>query len=120
MTSCGSCRGTAIRPATCTTGMSAFAKARSRRFGRYPHVARHTKNRRRVSCEGDPSLPQVSPSAPGRALNHLGYAVDTTGDVKAMIANLERPEMRTLIKMLARRAWRIHPIRWLLRVRGAS
>ena len=48
------------------------------------------------------------------------FSGDTTGDVKAMIANLERPEMRTLSKMLTRRAWRIHAIRWLLRVRAAS
>jgi hypothetical protein len=50
----------------------------------------------------------------------IQFSGDTTGDVKAGIANLERPEMRTLSKMLTRGAWRIHAIRWLLRVRGAS
>src|SRR6476646_6115592 len=56
MRSCGSCRGTAIRPATCTTGLSAFAKARSRRFGQYPHVARDTKDLRRVSLRNRSDL----------------------------------------------------------------
>src|SRR5215472_11057159 len=44
MRSCGSCRGTATRPATCTTGMLASARARSRRSGRSPHVERHTQD----------------------------------------------------------------------------
>ena len=54
------------------------------------------------------------------ANGEIQFSAGTAGDVKAMIANLERPEMRTLSKMLTRRAWRIHAIRWLLRVRGAS
>ena len=54
------------------------------------------------------------------AKGEIQFSGDTAGDVEAMIANLERPEMRTLSKMLTRRAWRIHAIRWLLRVRAAS
>jgi IS30 family transposase len=54
------------------------------------------------------------------AKGEIQFSGDTAGDVEAMIANLERPEMLTLSKMLTRRAWRIHAIRWLLRVRGAS
>jgi predicted nucleic acid-binding Zn-ribbon protein len=45
---------------------------------------------------------------------------DTAGDVEAMIANLDRPEMRTLSKMLTRRAWRVHVIRRFLGVRARS
>jgi hypothetical protein len=54
------------------------------------------------------------------AKGDIQFAGDTAGDVEAMIANLDRPEMRTLSKMLTRRAWRIHVIRWLLRVRARS
>ena len=36
------------------------------------------------------------------------------GDVEAMIANLDRPEMRTLSQMLTRRGWRVHVIRRFL------
>ena len=54
------------------------------------------------------------------AKGEIQFSGDTAGDVEAMIANLERPEMLTLSKMLTRRAWRIHAIRWLLRVRAAS
>ena len=45
---------------------------------------------------------------------------DAAGDVEAMIANLDRPEMRNLSEMLTRRAWRVHFIRWLLRIRARS
>jgi hypothetical protein len=54
------------------------------------------------------------------AKGDIQFAGDTAGDVEAMIANLDRPEMRTLSKMLTRRAWRVHVIRWLLRVRARS
>jgi hypothetical protein len=47
-------------------------------------------------------------------------AVDAASDVEAMIANLDRPEMRTLSEMLTRRAWHVHVIRWLLRIRARS
>ena len=50
----------------------------------------------------------------------IRFAVDAAGDVEAMIANLDRPEMRTLSEMLTRRAWRLHVIRWLLRIRARS
>jgi hypothetical protein len=49
------------------------------------------------------------------AQGDISFAV---GEVEAMIANLGRPEMRTLSNMLTRRAWRIHIIRWLLQVRA--
>ena len=48
------------------------------------------------------------------------FASYTVGEVEAMIANLGRPEMRTLSNMLTRRAWRIHIISWLLRVRARA
>jgi hypothetical protein len=54
------------------------------------------------------------------AQGDMRFASDTVGEVEAMIANLGRPEMRTLSDMLTRRAWRIHIIRWLLRVRARS
>jgi hypothetical protein len=46
--------------------------------------------------------------------------IQFAGDVGAMIANLDRPEMRTLSKMLTRRAWRVHVIRRFLGVRARS
>jgi hypothetical protein len=52
------------------------------------------------------------------AQGDICFASGTVGEVEAMIANLGRPEMRTLSNMLTRRAWRIHIIRWLLRVRA--
>jgi chromosome segregation ATPase len=42
------------------------------------------------------------------------------GDVQAIIANLDQPEMHTLSKMLTRSTWRVHVIRWLLQVRVRS
>ena len=54
------------------------------------------------------------------AKGDIQFSGDTAGDVEAMIANLDRPEMRTLSKMLTRRAWRVYVIRWLLRVRARS
>ena len=54
------------------------------------------------------------------ARGDIQFAVDAAGDVEAMIANLDRPEMRTLSEMLTRRAWRVHVIRWLLRIRTRS
>ena len=52
------------------------------------------------------------------AKGDIQFSGDTAGDVEAMIANLDRPEMRTLSEMLTRRAWRVHVIRWLLRLRA--
>ena len=52
------------------------------------------------------------------ARGDIQFAIDAAGDVEAMIANLDRPEMRTLSEMLTRRAWRVHVIRWLLRLRA--
>jgi len=46
-------------------------------------------------------------------------AIDSVGSVDAMIANLDRPEMRALSEMLRRRSWRVHVIRWLLRLRAS-
>jgi chromosome segregation ATPase len=46
--------------------------------------------------------------------------IQFAGDVEAMIANLDRPEMRTLSKMLTRRAWRVHVIRRFLGIRARS
>jgi hypothetical protein len=54
------------------------------------------------------------------ARGDLQFAVDAAGDVEAIVANLDRPEMRSLSKMLTRRAWRVHAIRWLLRIRAPS
>jgi hypothetical protein len=54
------------------------------------------------------------------ARGDMQFAVDAAGDVEAMIANLDRPEMRALSKMLTRRAWRIHGVRWLLWIRARS
>ena len=54
------------------------------------------------------------------ARGDIQFAFDAAGDVEAMIANLDRPEMRTLSEMLTRRAWRVHVIRWLLRIRARS
>jgi chromosome segregation ATPase len=52
------------------------------------------------------------------ARGDVQFAIETAGDVEAMIANLDRHEMRTLSEMLSRRAWRVHVIRWLLRLRA--
>ena len=46
-------------------------------------------------------------------------AIDSVGSVDAMIANLDRPEMRALSEMLRRRSRRVHVIRWLLRLRAS-
>jgi hypothetical protein len=54
------------------------------------------------------------------ARGDIQFAVDTASDVEAMIANLDRPEMRTLTKILSSRAWRAHVIRWFLRIRASS
>jgi len=54
------------------------------------------------------------------ARGDIQFAFDAAGDVEALIANLGRPEMRTLSEMLTRRAWRVHVIRWLLRIRARS
>jgi hypothetical protein len=50
------------------------------------------------------------------AQGDIRFASDTVSEVETMIANLGRPEIRTLSNLLTRRAWRIHIIRWLLRV----
>jgi hypothetical protein len=72
------------------------------------------------------SLSGLSDSA-AAAVNRLrdrmasgDIAVDAAGSVDAMIANLDRPEMRSLSEMLARRTWRVHAVRWLLRISGRS
>jgi hypothetical protein len=52
------------------------------------------------------------------ARGDIQIAVDAAGGVHAVIANLDRPEMRTLSEMLTHRAWRVHVIRWLLRLRA--
>jgi chromosome segregation ATPase len=44
-------------------------------------------------------------------------AADAIGSIEATIADLDRPEMRALSEMLARPGWRVHVIRWLLRLR---
>ena len=54
------------------------------------------------------------------AQGDIRFASDTVSEVETMIANLGRPEMRTLSNLLTRRAWRIHIIRWLLRFRVGS
>ena len=54
------------------------------------------------------------------ARGDIQFALHAAGDVEAMIANLDRPEIRTLSEMLTRRAWRVHVIRWLLRMRARS
>ena len=54
------------------------------------------------------------------ARGDIQFPIDAAGDVKAMITNLDRPEMRTLSEILTRRAWRVHVIRWLLRIRARS
>jgi chromosome segregation ATPase len=54
------------------------------------------------------------------AQGEIQYPGNTAADVKAMIENLSRPEMRALSKMLSGRAWRIRLVRWLLRVRTES
>jgi DNA repair exonuclease SbcCD ATPase subunit len=48
--------------------------------------------------------------------DEIRFASDTAGEIEDMIANLDRPEMRNLSKMLTHRGWRFHIIRWLLRV----
>jgi type VI protein secretion system component VasA len=53
------------------------------------------------------------------AQGDIRFASDTVGEVET-IANLGRPEMRTLSNLLTRRAWRIHIIRWLVGVRAGS
>ena len=52
------------------------------------------------------------------ARGDVQFALEAAGDVETMIANLDRPEMRTLSEMLTHRAWRVHVIRWLLRLRA--
>ena len=48
----------------------------------------------------------------------MQIAGDAADGVHAVIANLDRPEMRSLSEMFSRRAWRVHVIRWLLRLRA--
>ena len=73
-----------------------------------------------LSGLGDCAAAAVKALRDRLAKGEIQFSGDTAGDVEAMIANLERPEMLTLSKMLTRRVWRIHAIRWLLRVRAAS
>ena len=54
------------------------------------------------------------------ARGDIQIAVDAAGGVHAVIANLDRPEMRSLSDMITRRTWRVHVIRWLLRIRARS
>ena len=54
------------------------------------------------------------------AQGDIRFASDTVSEVETLIANLGRPEIRTLSNLLTRRAWRIHIIRWLLRFRVGS
>ena len=70
-----------------------------------------------VSGLGDGAAAAIRALRDGLAQGDIRFANGTVGEVEAMIANLGRPEMRTLSSMLTRRAWRIHIIRWLLRVR---
>ena len=73
-----------------------------------------------LSGLGDCAVAAIKALRDRLAKGEIQFSGDTAGDVEAMIANLERPEMRTLSKMLTRRAWRVHVIRWLLRVRARS
>jgi chromosome segregation ATPase len=50
------------------------------------------------------------------AQGDIRFPSNSIAEVEAMIANLGQPEMKALSVMLARRAWRIRIIRWLLRV----
>jgi hypothetical protein len=70
-----------------------------------------------VSGLGDCAAAAIRALRDGLAQGDIRFASGTVGEVEAMIANLGRPEMLTLSSMLTRRAWRIHIIRWLLRVR---
>ena len=54
------------------------------------------------------------------ARGDIQIAVDAAGGIHAVIANLDRPEMRSLSDMITRRTWRVHVIRWLLRIRARS
>ena len=73
-----------------------------------------------LSGLGDCAVAAIKALRDRLAKGEIQFSGDTAGDVEAMIANLERPEMRTLSKMLTRRVWRLHAIRWLLRARAAS
>jgi chromosome segregation ATPase len=44
----------------------------------------------------------------------------SAGDIEALIANLDRPELLTLSSMLSHPTWRMQIIRWLLKARAAS
>jgi hypothetical protein len=70
-----------------------------------------------VSGLGDCAAAAIRALRDGLAQGDIRFASGTVGEVEAMIANLGRPEMLTLSSMLTHRAWRIHIIRWLLRVR---
>jgi chromosome segregation ATPase len=54
------------------------------------------------------------------AQGDIRFDSDTVAEVEAVMANLGRPEMRTLSNMLTRRAWRIRIIRWLLGVNASE
>jgi chromosome segregation ATPase len=54
------------------------------------------------------------------ARGDMQIAGDAADGVHAVIANLDRPEMRSLSAMITRRTWRVHVIRWLLRIRARS
>jgi hypothetical protein len=71
-----------------------------------------------VSGLGDGAAAAIRALRDRLAQGDISFASGTVGEVEAMIANLGRPEMRTLSNMLTRRPWRIHLIRWLLRVRA--
>jgi chromosome segregation ATPase len=49
--------------------------------------------------------------------DEIRSADDTAGDVEALIANLDRPELHILSSMLSHPTWRIRIIRWLLKAR---
>jgi chromosome segregation ATPase len=71
-----------------------------------------------LSGLGDSAAAAIRALRDRLAQGDIRFASDTIGEVEAIIANLGQPEMRTLSNMLTRRAWRIHIIRWLLRVRA--
>jgi hypothetical protein len=52
--------------------------------------------------------------------DEMRSANDNAGDIEALIANLDRPELLTLSSMLSHSTWRMRIIRWLRKVRPAS
>ena len=81
---------------------------------------------RQLSCSlsldglSDSSVAAVKALRDQLVQGNISFTSGTVGDIAVMIANIGRPEICALSKVLTRRDWRTNIIRWLLRIRTAS